>query len=284
MTSTEVCVPTYLSMGAMCFRDRPLPHILSAAADSGFAGIGLTVGQCVSALERGIEFDELHNRVGDAGLRVAELELIRLGERGPTRCANALVEDLAHTLQPDRVHVAAFSGHSEQIDDDFAAVCARLPQIPVAIEFMPYSRVPNLAEAFRLVERSGAANASVVLDAVHFFRSGGLPDDLSPAHLSRVAGIQLSDVSARRGVTLAHEARHHRTYPGRGTLDLVGLLRRIASVADGLPALSIEPISDALESLPLPVVAEEIMFSTVATLEAAGWLASDQRSTTGALA
>ncbi len=265
----------HLSMGAMCFRDRPLPQILAAAADSGFTGIGLTVGQCVSALERGISFDELHNRVVDAGLRVAELELIRLGEHGPIRHANTLVVELAHVLQPDRVHVAAFAGEGQQIDDDFATACAGLPGVPVAIEFMPYSYIPNLAEAVGIVDRSGAANARVVLDVVHFFRSGGLPSDLSPAHLSRVAGVQLSDVAVRQGKSLAYEARHLRTYPGRGELDLVGLLRSIAAVTDVLPAVSVEPISDALESLPLPVVAEEIMFSTLTTLATAGWIASE---------
>lgn len=266
----------HLSMGAMCFRDRPLPHILAAAAASGFTGIGLTVGQCVSALERGIGFEELRNRVVDAGLRVAELELVRLGEgTEPLRHANALVVELAQLLQPDRVHVAAFAGDGQQIDDDFAAVCASLPGVPVAIEFMPYSRIPNLAEAVGITERSGAANARVVLDVVHFFRSGGLPRDLSPAHLTRVAGVQLSDVAVRHGVSLAYEARHLRTYPGRGALDLVALLRSIAAVTDVLPAVSVEPISDALESLPLPVVAEEIMFSTLATLATAGWFASE---------
>jgi len=264
----------HLSMGAICFRDRPFRDILAAAASSGFTGIGLTVGQCISALERGIGLEELHDRVVDAGLQVAELELIRLGEQGPTRHANSLVEDLTGSLQPDRVHVAAFSGELPLIEDEFAAVCARLGQVPVAIEFMPYSRIPNLAEALRIAEASAAANAGVVLDVVHFFRSGGLPHDLAAAHLDRVTGVQLSDVAVRQGVPMAREARHLRTYPGRGTLDIVGFLRGIAAAVDVLPPLSVEPISDALELLPLPVVAEEIMFSTLTTLNTAGWSTS----------
>jgi sugar phosphate isomerase/epimerase len=277
MSSTAVRTPAHLSMGAMCFRDRPFPNALAAAANSGFAGVGLTVGQCVTALERGIALGKLHEQVVDAGLRVAELELIRLGEDGPIRHANSLVEDLARTLQPDRVHVAAFAGELPQIENDFAAVCASLPDVRVAIEFMPYSRVPDLAEALRIVEVSGATNAGIVLDVVHFFRSGCLPGDLTPAHLRRVASVQLSDVAVRpRAVSLAREARHLRTYPGHGTLDLVGFLRQIGADTDVLPPVSIEPISDALESLPLPVVAEEIMFSTLATLAAAGWFGSDE--------
>ncbi|MGH3640987.1 MAG: sugar phosphate isomerase/epimerase family protein [Mycobacterium sp.] len=265
----------HLSMGAICFRDRPFPEILAAASASGFTGIGLTVGQCVSALERGIGLDEISARVTDAGLRVAELELIRLGDDGPARHANSLVEDLCHALVPDRVHVAAFVGEPPRILDQFSAVCGSLAPVPVAFEFMPYSRVPDLAQAVGLAERTGATNARVVLDVVHFFRSGGDPADLTAQRLDWVAGVQLSDVAVRPGVPLAYEARHLRTYPGRGTLDIGGFLRGIAKVLDVLPPVSIEPISDALELLPLPVVAEEIMYSTLGAIAAAGWVAGD---------
>ena len=272
---THLARPAHLSMGAICFRDRPFPTIIEAASASGFTGIGLTVGQCVSALERGIGLDEIAARVADAGLRVAELELIRLGDDGPVRHANSLVEDLAHALTPDRVHVAAFTGEPARIFEQFAEVCERLKPLPVAFEFMPYSQVKNLAKAIGLAEHTGAANAKVVLDVVHFFRSGDVAADLTAGDLGWVAGLQLSDVAARHGVSLPREARHLRTYPGRGELDIVGLLRVIADMSDVLPPLSVEPISDALELLPLPVVAEEIMFSTLGTVAAAGWVAGD---------
>ncbi|MET0456871.1 MAG: sugar phosphate isomerase/epimerase [Mycobacterium sp.] len=269
----------HLAMGAICFRDRPFPEILAAAAASGFTGIGLTVGQCISALERGIGLDEIGTRVAEAGLRVAELELIRLGDDGPVRHANALVEDLCDALRPDRVHVAAFEGELPRILDQFAAVCGSLGDVPVAFEFMPYSRVQTLSQAVDLAERTGTPNAKVVLDVVHFFRSGGDPSELTARQMDWVAGVQLSDVAVRPGVPLAREARHLRTYPGRGTLDIVGFLRGVAKVAETLPPVSIEPISDALELLPLPVVAEEIMCSTLGTLAAAGWVTGDRSFT-----
>ena len=262
----------HLTMGAICFRDRPFPEILAAAAASGFTGIGLTVGQCVSALERGIGLDEISARVTEAGLRVAELELVRLGDDGPVGHVNALVEDLGHALQPDRVHVAAFVGELPRILDQFAAVCGSLVDIPVAFEFMPYSQVKTLQQAVDLAEGTGAKNARVVLDVVHFFRSGGNPSELSARQLDWVAGVQLSDVATRPGVPLAREARHLRTYPGRGSLDIIGFLRGIAKVVEVLPPVSIEPISDALELLPLPVVAEEIMHTTLAAMAEAGWI------------
>jgi len=259
--------PAPLALGAICFRDRPFPRFTAAASASGFPGIGLTVGQCVSALERGIPLDEIPVRLADPGLRLAELELVRLSDDGPTRHANGLVEELIDTLAPDRVHTAAFTGDLAAAEARFAQLCERHPETPIAVEFMPYSVVRTLTEARRLVAYAGTANAAIVLDIVHFFRSGSPAEELDEDALRHVAVVQLSDVSSRPGVDLAREARHLRTYPGRGNLDTIGFLRRIRASTDELPPVSVEPISDALESLPMDVVAEEVMFSTLNVLE-----------------
>lgn len=259
--------PAPLSMGAICFRDRPFPEILEAAKASGFSGIGLTVGQCISALERGIPLDEIPRLLANAGLALAELELVRLCDDGPVRHANSLTEELINVLGPDRVHTSAFAGDHSRAADEFASLCERHPETPFAVEFMPYSAVRSLAAAQQLVDHAGAANAAIVLDIVHFFRSGSDIAEIDDQVLGDVAVIQLSDVSERSGVSLAHEARHLRTYPGRGNLDTVGFLRRIRQAISSLPPISVEPISDALEHLPLDVVAEEVMFTTLRVLE-----------------
>lgn len=251
-----------LTLGATTFRDRSLPSVISAARAAGFDCIGITVGQCITALERGISLNELRIRIGDAGLRVGELELIRLGDVGPVGHVNALVEDLAFALEPDRVHIAAWNVELSVLKDAFAGVCERLPHLPIAYEFMPYNAVPSFAEALELVESVGAVNAAIVLDILHFFRSKSSLDSLTEHAVRRVAVVQLSDVVDRGGSGLVAEARHQRTYPGYGTLDSLGFLRALKAVVASPIAFSIEPISDALETLPLVLVAEEAMVST----------------------
>lgn len=258
-----------LALGAITFRDRPFDQVLAAAAGAGFDGIGVTVGQCLSALERGIALDQLPERIAAAGLRVAELELVRLGEDGPGRSANALVQDLAGLLAPDRVHVAAWHGSRGRITDEFTAVCAALPGISVAFEFMAYNAVPGLRPALELAAATGAANATVVLDVLHFFRTGTELDELTAEALDRVAVVQLSDVVTRPRGNALDEARHRRTHPGEGDLDLLGFLRAVLA-AGPLPPISVEPINDAYELLPLPVVADRAMVATARLLAAAG--------------
>jgi len=259
----------------MCFRDRPFGEIVTAAAANGFRAVGLTVGQCLSALERGISFADQAALLTEAGLTVAELELVRLGEDGAIAHANEMVVELSHVLRPERVHTAAFSGDAARIDAEFSALCKRLDPVPVAVEFMPYSRVVDLRQAVELVAGSGAKNARVVLDVLHFFRSGWRAADITAELLEKCAVLQLSDVVYRRGVDLATEARHMRTYPGFGTLDIEGLLTAIGGTGTALPPLSVEPLSDALELLPLAVVAEQTAFSTLSILHRSGWTADD---------
>jgi sugar phosphate isomerase/epimerase len=257
--------PSTLALGAITFRDRPFEQILSAAAGAGFDGIGLTVGQCVSALERGIALDQIPERLTAAGLRVAELELIRLVETGPVPHVNGLVLELAGMLGPDRVHVAAWHGDRSQICKELADVCSALPDTPVAFEFMAYNAVPGFTQAVELAEQTGAPNAAVVLDILHFFRTGSRFDELTEASLQRVAVVQLSDVVDRPRGDALDEARHRRTCPGEGTLDSVSFLRRVLEVAP-MPPISVEPINDAYEALPLGLVADRAMVATARLL------------------
>jgi sugar phosphate isomerase/epimerase len=259
-----------LSLGAITFRDRSFEDIVSSAHRAGFNGIGLTVGQCVSALERGVEMSQIISKVEDAGLHIAEFELVRLGGQPLTSALNELVIDLVGALAPDRVHVAAFAGDLDRVLKEFTALCGRV-ECPVAFEFMPYSVVTNLAAARELVARTGASNAKVVLDVLHYFRSGSHVEDLTDDDMQDVAVVQLSDVTSRRRQTeLSHEARHLRTYPGQGELPIVNFLRRIGSFG-ALPPITIEPISDALERMPLVLVAEQAMISTTQVLRLAGF-------------
>ncbi|MFB8370329.1 sugar phosphate isomerase/epimerase family protein [Pseudarthrobacter sp. NPDC055928] len=259
-----------ITLGAITFRDRNLPSVLSAARNAGFESVGITVGQCIAALERGIAFEEIAAAIRDAGLRVGELELIRLGDGGPARHANALVVELASILQPDRVHVAAWGAEAAAVGDEFASVCAQLAPLPVAYEFMPYNSIPSFTRALELVESTAAPNAKIVLDILHFFRSGSAFEELTADALSHVAVVQLSDVIQREVTpSLVEEARHRRTYPGAGDLNSLGFLQAIAVAAEEPVPLSIEPISDALELLPLMLVAEEAMLSTQRLLKRA---------------
>jgi sugar phosphate isomerase/epimerase len=112
----------------------------------------------------------------------------------------------------------------------FARYCSAAADagIAVALEFLPYSGVRTLDAALEVLERSGAANAGVLLDALHLDRSGLVPADIARVPSGRVAFAQLCD--ARRlerrcsDAELLSEARTARLPAGRGELPLFDFL------------------------------------------------------------
>jgi sugar phosphate isomerase/epimerase len=110
------------------------------------------------------------------------------------------------------------------------------------IEFMPMMIDPgNLAQTLAFLEDSGAENGRVMLDAMHFYRSGSQTAELGAADLSRIGYVQLCDVPIPQPgggspedtmQAYGDEARHNRLCPGEGDLPLAGFL---AALPRGLP-------------------------------------------------
>ena len=128
------------------------------------------------------------------------------------------------------------------VGEEFAALCERAgPDLTVALEFMPYSGVPDLATAWQIVQ--GVPNAGLIVDGWHWARAGQQVADLDDVPAERIVSVQLCDVRARadgaatRGVArpsaaareglrrhgrsgagLDQTRRHARRHGGRGDL------------------------------------------------------------------
>ncbi len=104
----------------------------------------------------------------------------------------------------------------------------------VALEFMAFRPLTNLASALSLIDRSGADNVGLLIDALHLARSGGTPEIVAAMPAERIAMVQLCDAprEAPAFEQLATEARSGRLHPGEGGLWLNALLD---AVPDRLP-------------------------------------------------
>jgi sugar phosphate isomerase/epimerase len=154
-----------------------------------------------------------------------------------------------------------------EVIDGFAALCRRAGDLMVGLEFMPYSGVPDLGTAWKILESADQANAGLLVDAWHWTRSGMTPEDLATVPAKRIVGIQLCDVGERPMDPLRGESLHHRLPPGRGYGDVVGMLRALwAKRVDAL--VSVEVISDDLVAQGLPVAAATVMDAATEVLAA----------------
>jgi sugar phosphate isomerase/epimerase len=100
-----------------------------------------------------------------------------------------------------------------------------------------------------MVQRSKRANAAVLIDALHFSRSGGTPGDVAQVDPALFRYVQVCDAvpDMPRDVDgLIREARTGRLLPGEGTLPLAAL---VAALPAGTP-VSVEAPSRATAHLP----------------------------------
>lgn len=131
----------------------------------------------------------------------------------------------------------------------FGALCDRAAErgLWVAIEFMPWSPIPDLATARAIVERAGRENGGLVIDAWHFTRSNAQLDEVDEI-APLVFDFQIDDTAPTIEDDLRQESLHHRLLPGDGTADLIGLIRALDGGGAICP-VAIEVFSDEIKRL-----------------------------------
>ncbi|KQM22248.1 sugar phosphate isomerase/epimerase family protein [Novosphingobium sp. Leaf2] len=89
-----------------------------------------------------------------------------------------------------------------------------------SIEFSPVLTIRSLAEAITAVQQIGEGKASVVIDALHFFRSGGSVRQIALLDPALIGHVQLADGPRRAEGDYLTEAMTERMIPGQGELPL----------------------------------------------------------------
>src|SRR5882757_7739366 len=167
-----------------------------AAAAAGFDGIGLRAENYWAA---GLDDAAMLAIAEEHGVSILEVEYL-------TGWGTAADRDEAQQAKEQTVfHMArAFgvrhlnAGLLEKLPlsvmiEAFAALCERAgPDLTVALEFMPYSGVPDLATAWQVVQ--GAPSGALIVDAWHWARAGQQASDLDNVPADRIVSVQLCDV------------------------------------------------------------------------------------------
>lgn len=133
----------------------------------------------------------------------------------------------------------------------FAGLCDRAVEhgLLVHLEFLPWSRFPDLATAWEVVREADRPNGGIMLDAWHYFRSN--PDGalLRSIPGASILGIQLCDAPAAPEPEPLHATLHERLLPGDGELALRTLLADLRATGTTAP-IGVEVFSDVLHALP----------------------------------
>jgi sugar phosphate isomerase/epimerase len=248
-----------LSLAHLTVLDTTPPELVAVAAAAGFRTIGIRLTATPSV---GVPpYDVLHDgpmlretlaRLADTGVSVLDTEFLRFEPDQPDGIPEGFLEVSARL---GARHVLLMSAEPEESRtlDRFGDLCDRAARygLHVNLEFAVYTGVRTLAHAASVIARSGRSNASILIDALHFSRSGGVPAHVAQVDPSLFRYAQICDAGPDMpGSTdtpaLVREARTGRLLPGEGVLPLKEL---VAALPAQLP-LAIEAPCRATADLP----------------------------------
>ena len=248
-----------LSLAHLTILDTTPPELVTVAAAAGFqtVGIRLTATPSVGVppydcLREGPMLRETLARLADTGVCVLDTEFLRFEPEQPVGVPEGFLEVSAR-LGAQHVLVMSAEPKEARTLQRFGELCDRAAAygLTVGLEFAVYTGVRTLTHAADVVARSKRANASIIIDALHFSRSGGLPAHVAQVDPALLPYAQLCDAGPDMPAptdtpALIREARTGRLLPGEGVLPLKAL---VAALPVGVP-LAIEAPCRATAELP----------------------------------
>jgi sugar phosphate isomerase/epimerase len=186
--------------------------------------------------------------------RFDEAELFRIAEVVAARSLNA-----ADVLSGD--------WGIEEAAEAFGSLCDRAADhgLLVHLEWLAWSRIPDLATALEIVALANRVNGGLNIDTWHCARTGTTTADLLAVPAEKVLAIQLDDGPAKPEDNLIEATLHARLLPGEGEFDLLGYLEAIDSLGADAP-IGVEVFSDELHSKGPDEAAAQAASSTRALL------------------
>ncbi len=245
-----ICTATLL-VDPMQPTERDVRGALEAAAGVGFTHVSIWGDHLgVAGGRRGFETGRAV--LDDLGLRASMVEGTTSWVTGePPQWGPSLDDLLEAASVTGATHLLAACLEPSIPDEDVArrglddAVdAATRAGVAVCVEFLPWTGLPDLASAWRLVEPTGA---TLLIDAFHWQRQPGgpAPELLASIPPGRIGAVQLCDASAEPGDDVMAEAMTARLLPGDGVVDIDALVATIAA-SGSTPHVTAEVFNPAM--------------------------------------
>ncbi len=214
------------------------PVMIEAAAEAGFAAVGLRMLPAALSgegpyplLTDDALLAETRAALRDTGLKVADVEIVRLNAAFDPEAFRPFLARAAE-LGARHVLVAGDDRDEARLTGNFARFCDLAAEFGLSgdLEFMPWTAVPDLAAARRVVEAADRPNGAILVDALHFDRAPTTLEEVRALPAARVNYVQFCDGPRPYDPSdegLIAVARGARLMPGEGAIDLVGLARAI---------------------------------------------------------
>ena len=204
------------------------------AAENGYDAVGLRLMKA-SLIEPDYPLlydDTLLAKVLEAkketGISIGDIELIRLKPDTNVLSFEPFCKR-AQILGARHVIVAGDDDNFFRISTNFKMLCelGLSYDLTFNLEPMPWTKVPNIKTALRIIEAVSMPNAGILIDPLHFHRAGDALDDIRSIPSERMNIFQICDAPALFDKTeagLIHTARANRLFPGDGDIKLAEII------------------------------------------------------------
>jgi sugar phosphate isomerase/epimerase len=218
-----------IGLAALSVLELPPHEQISVAAQCGYSHVGLRlIPATPDEIRHPMDLGVVKKRLADTAVEVLDVEIFRLTPR--TRVADfESVMETAAALGARHMLVAGNDPEEGRLAEQFARLCdlAARFELTANLEPMPWTDVPDIAKANRILAAAGRSNCGVLVDAIHFFRADNQLEQLSKTKLHY---MQLCDAPAQHPADtkeMIRQAREDRLFPGDGGLDLRSLLQAV---------------------------------------------------------
>lgn len=246
-------------------------QLIEAAAHAGFdyGGMWIDADQWDDGTTRAVR-----SAMAATGLKLLDIEVVWIKE-GPLDPAHLRIIDVGLELGARNLLCVSSDPDAGATRDKLAALCAHAGggEMRVNLEFGLFTQVKTIHQACHILHQINAPNAALLIDALHWTRSGGTLADIAEVPPAWLSYVQLCDApkygaDPLDGQAILTEALDGRVALGTGGLEISALLR---GLPHGLP-IAVEERSKALrDGFPdLRERAAELMRTSCAWLKAQG--------------
>jgi sugar phosphate isomerase/epimerase len=228
---------TDFSLAHLTALSLPPPELIHVAARTGYRTVGLRLIQVTpespgyALMRDSAMLRETRRATAETGVGVFDIEFVRIT---PEIDIAALEPFFAAGAELGaRYAIAApYDPELARLADRLGELCdlAGRYGLGAVLEFFPWTVVPGVLDAAAIVEAAGRPNGGILVDTLHFDRSGCTLEQLDRVPPGRIPFVHVCDAAAERPSTtegLLLQARAERLPPGEGGLDIKGILRHM---------------------------------------------------------
>ena len=207
--------------------------MVRVAARIGYRGVGLRLIAVTDdspgypIMDDAVMMRETKAALADTGLRLSDIEFVKITPEINIPALESFIAAGA-SLGARHVITAPYDHDHTRLSDSLAgiAILAERYRLSALLEFFPWTTVPDLETAAKVVGAASCPNVGILVDTLHFDRSDSRQIGSIPTHWLPM--MHLCDAPAGKPTTiegLLHTARAERLPPGEGCIDIAPILR-----------------------------------------------------------